>query len=593
MCQNPKMRISVLQKKICDLNIYAIVIPSADPHQSEYLAESWKIREWLSGFTGSAGTLVVTRESAGLWTDSRYYLQAEEELAGSGIILYKQEERDTPSITDYLRDSLNSGDRIAINARLWSASSIKSMKEKLGDTGPILDLSRTLEEDLWEKNNRPGASTEEVFIHDLSFAGRTLTEKVARVRNELEEYEADYHLITTLDDIAWLLNLRGYDIAYNPVFMSYGVVGKDSVHLFIDKRKIGAAVHRHLRDSEVTVHPYSGIEDFLENTNGSVLVNPDDCNARLYQLIPEVQRKDGPTITRLLKACKFPAEIAHIDSVMVKDGCALAHAFYALFQKVKHASITEAEFAALIAQKRSEQAHYYGESFPAIIGYQANGAIVHYRPPHQGSARILPEGLLLCDSGGQYLDGTTDITRTLAMGAVSDEQKEMFTRVLKGHIAIDTITYPEGTTGGMIDVLARQYLWKAGVNFGHGTGHGVGYFLNVHEPPQGISPGHGSRSKTAFRPGMLTSNEPGYYKAGAYGIRIENLLLTIKSEHKGYLCHRHVTLFPIDTSLIVYPMMTRDEIIWVNKYHDLVASKLLPNLDGEVAEWVRNACRPI
>ncbi len=593
MCQKRKTYIAKLRKVFLDLNIHAIIIPSADPHQSEYLADYWKLREWISGFTGSAGTIVITKDVAGLWTDSRYYLQAVEELEGSGITLFRQGEKGVPGITEYLKKNLKLKSRIALNARMWSFVAVDKMQNALEENEISITTDFTLCEDLWNEEGRPSLPKEKVFIHPLVYSGTSVAQKLDLIREKIKDEDVSQCLITTLDDIAWAFNLRGYDIAYNPVFLSYAIIDTNGAHIFIDTTKITSDVAAHLKAGNVTIHEYDLVDKFLSELSEPILVNPNDCNVNLYHLIDEDLITEGPTVTKLLKACKTSSEIKHIEDVMVKDGIALAEAFYQLYQSLDERPMTEAAFAGLIAERRSKQKGYYGESFPAIIGYQANAAIVHYRPPEEGSALIKPEGLLLCDSGGQYMNGTTDITRTVAVGPVTDEQKENYTRVLKGHIAIDQAVFPEGTTGGMIDTLARQYLWKAGLNFGHGTGHGVGYFLNVHEPPQGISPGTGARSTTAFRPGMLTSNEPGYYKAGHYGIRIENLILTEESSHEGYLCHRHVTLFPIDTSLITRHMMTRDEISWINKYHELVGDMLLPYLESELSKWLKKLCRPI
>ncbi len=590
------MLIKRLKQRFSDLNIHAIVVPSADPHQSEYLADHWKLREWISGFTGSAGTLVITRDQAGLWTDSRYYLQGEHELEGSGITLYRDGQEDVPSITEFLLDELDDGQVVSINPLMWSQAGVQNLSKKLLEVGITVSTDHRLAEEIWDELGRPLLPKKEVFVHDISFAEISVLDKLAAVREDMLDPElvtrpVEQHLITSLDDIAWLFNLRGYDIAYNPVFLSYAVVRAEDAILFIDPTKVSDEVREHLAKARVSILPYQKIRDFLKGNTATTLVNPNDCNALLYNLIDPQLIVEGPTITRLMKACKTDLEISHIDQVMIKDGVALAHAFYEMYQRI--GEITESEFAALIAQKRSEQDHYYGESFPAIVGYQSNGAIVHYRPPQEGSALIEAEGLLLCDSGGQYFDGTTDITRTIAVGPVTQVQKESYTLVLKGHIAIDQAVFLDGTTGGEIDILARQYLWRNGQNYGHGTGHGVGYFLNVHEPPQGISPGSGSRNKTALEPGMLTSNEPGYYEDGAYGIRIENLIVCEESDHAGFLKHRHVTLFPLDTSIILYDLLTKEEVNWINTYHALVAKKLLPHLSGSVAEWVRQSCQPI
>lgn len=590
------MLITRLKQRFFDLNIHAIVIPSADPHQSEYLADHWKLREWSSGFSGSAGTVVITRDQAGLWTDSRYYLQGEQELEGSGITLYRDGQDGVPSITEFLSETLSEGQVVSLNPLMWSQAGVQNLTKKLSKSGITVSTDHRVAEEIWDQLDRPQLPNDEVFVHDLSFAEISVEDKLRAVREDMLDDEVvsqavSQHLITTLDDIAWLFNLRGYDIAYNPVFLSYAVVRAEDAILFIDPVKVTDEVKEHLAKAKVSILSYDEIGRFLKGNTSDILVNPNDCNAHLYNLIDPKYIVEGPTITRLMKACKTDLEMNHIDQVMIKDGVALAHAFYEMYQRI--GQITEGEFAALIANKRSQQDHYYGESFPAIVGYQANGAIVHYRPPTEGSAIIKAEGLLLCDSGGQYYNGTTDITRTIAVGPVTQAQKESYTRVLKGHIAVDQAVFLDGTTGGEIDILARQYLWLNGQNYGHGTGHGVGYFLNVHEPPQGISPGSGSRNKTVLEPGMLTSNEPGYYEDGAYGIRIENLIVCEESNHEGFLTHRHVTLFPLDTSLIAYDMLTKEEVNWINTYHELVAEKLLPHLSGPVSEWMRMSCQPI
>ena len=590
------MLITRLKQRFFDLNIHAIVIPSADPHQSEYLADHWKLREWSSGFSGSAGTVVITRDQAGLWTDSRYYLQGEQELEGSGITLYRDGQDGVPSITEFLSETLSEGQVVSLNPLMWSQAGVQNLTKKLSKSGITVSTDHRVAEEIWDQLDRPQLPNDEVFVHDLSFAEISVEDKLRAVREDMLDDEVvsqavSQHLITTLDDIAWIFNLRGYDIAYNPVFLSYAVVRAEDAILFIDPVKVTDEVKEHLAKAKVSILSYDEIGRFLKGNTSDILVNPNDCNAHLYNLIDPKYIVEGPTITRLMKACKTDLEMNHIDQVMIKDGVALAQAFYEMYQRI--GQITEGEFAALIANKRSQQDHYYGESFPAIVGYQANGAIVHYRPPTEGSAIIKAEGLLLCDSGGQYYNGTTDITRTIAVGPVTQAQKESYTRVLKGHIAVDQAVFLDGTTGGEIDILARQYLWRNGQNYGHGTGHGVGYFLNVHEPPQGISPGSGSRNKTVLEPGMLTSNEPGFYEDGAYGIRIENLIVCEESDHEGFLTHRHVTLFPLDTSLIAYDMLTKEEVNWINTYHELVAEKLLPHLSGSVAEWMRMSCQPI
>jgi len=471
MCQKRIKRISLLGKKLFDLNIHAIIIPSSDPHQSEYLADHWKIREWFSGFTGSTGTLVITRHEAGLWTDSRYYLQAASELTESGIQLFKQGEPGIPDPIEYLCKNLESQSKIAINPNIWNHQSAKDARIKLEKAGHDLMTQYDPAEEIWNEEGRPSLPERKIFIHDLEYAGSSVSEKLQSVRKGMMSHDVDQHLITTLDDIAWLMNLRGHDIEFNPVFMSFVVVRKEDAILFIDREKLGQNVIHHLEAAGVLTKSYSDVSFYLQSVRSPILMNTDDCNDHLYHQVNFEYIVEGPTITRLLKACKTSSEIAHIDAVMVKDGIALAHVFFDLFQKLKGEGMTEAEFAASIAKSRSEQSGYYGESFPAIVGYQANGAIVHYRPKLGESARIRPEGLLLCDSGGQYVNGTTDITRTLAVGPVSEAQCDSYTRVLKGHIAIDQAEFPEGTTGGMLDILARQHLWKNGFSSTFMKGH--------------------------------------------------------------------------------------------------------------------------
>ena len=620
MCQNVNNRLNLIQEYLQSHDLQAVVIPSADPHQSEYLPDHWKLREWYSGFTGSAGTMVILQNSAHLWTDSRYFIQGEEELRGTGITLQRMGEKGVPTIKallkeelrgtgitlqrmgekgvlttkDFLKEELDEKSTVSFNPRMWSQKQLEFYQSALNEANIKVSTYHTPGETIWNANKRPQLPKSEIYEHPIEFATRTVKEKHELVLKAMADTSCDLHLVTTLDDIAWLLNLRGADVAFNPVFLAHAIVGKDSIQLFVDDSRISSEIHQNLSRSNVELLSYDSIDDFLQSTYSPILISKEDCNAHLYSLIPSDLIVDGENLIRHIKACKTTAEISHIENAMIKDGLALADAFYKLKTTLDEGKkMSEAEFADLIARKRSEQAGYVGESFPAIIGYQANGAIVHYRPQHETAATIQQEGLLLCDSGGQYLDGTTDITRTIAVGPCTEEQKDSYTRVLKGHIAIDTAVFPEGTTGGMLDILARQYLWQNGQNFGHGTGHGVGYFLNVHEPPQGISPGVGSRSTTAFEVGMLTSNEPGYYEAGVYGIRIENLIVTEQSEHEGYLKHRHLTLFPIDTSVLSYNLLTKGEVDWINNYHELVAAQLLPHLSGDIKEWMIQACKPI
>lgn len=591
MCQKTKLPLHSLRDKFLDLNIHAIVIPSSDPHQSEYPCKHWMLRQWISGFTGSAGTVVITRDKAGLWTDSRYFIQAEQELQGSEFILFRQGQEDTPSINEFLRTELSDGQVVALNYKMWSQADIESIQEYLIEYGIHTVLEHQPAEVIWDEFNRPKLPVGTIFEHDPIFAGASVQEKLSLVRSEMKQLDVRQHLVTTLDDIAWLFNLRGNDVDFNPIFLSYAIIESEKATVFVDIDKIDSETRMRLDQQEVSLEDYNKIDKHLTRLTDNILVNPADCNGYLFKCIPSKLMVAGQTISRLLKARKNNIEISHIEHAMVKDAKALAKAFHHLYQNL--GKITEAMFAKYIAQMRSAEDHYYGESFPAIVGYQSNGAIVHYRPQKGESAIIQPEGLLLCDSGGQYYDGTTDITRTIAVGPLTEEQKVNYTNVLKGHIAIDQAIFPTGTAGGQLDPLARQFLWNSGKNFGHGTGHGVGYFLNVHEPPQGISPGVGSRSTTPFEVGMITSNEPGYYEENSYGIRIENLIVCEESDFEGYLKHRHLTLFPIDTTPIIRDMMTKSEILWINQYHELVQHKILHHLPKDLQSWFRNLCQKI
>jgi len=570
-------------------DISAIVIPNSDPHNSEYLADHWKEMSWISGFTGSAGTIVITQEKAGLWTDSRYFIQANEELKGTAITLQKMglEDKNTP--LKWLKNHLNQGDIVAMTGNMWSHSEISKYVSSLTKQGIDVQTSIDLISSVWI-DERPILPAEPVFTHDVKYSGVTTSEKLKSIRDQMAEYEAKWHLITTLDDIAWICNLRGNDVAFNPVFQSYMLIGEKDAYLYIDSEKQTDHIKSYLNSEGIEVRLYDTIGFDLSKITESLLVNPEDCNQYLYETVPVQHIVEGPTLSRLLKACKNPIECQHIEKMMVKDGIALANAFYWLDQNIEKQKITEADFADKIAFFRSQQEGYYGESFPAIVGYKSNGAINHYRPHHDTALQLKREDILLCDSGGQYVDGTSDITRTIALGTPREEQKIAFTLVLKGHISLDSIQFPRGTIGSQLDVLARQHLWREGMNYGHGTGHGVGFFMNVHEPPQGFAPGTGSRATTELLPGMFSSNEPGYYKDGEYGIRIENLVITQESETVGFLRHHNVTLYPLDLNMIDATLLSPQEIDWINAYHIRVYSELSPHLSGEIKSWFENQC---
>ncbi len=590
-------KINALRGEMASCGLDAYLIPSSDPHQSEYVAEHWKVREWLSGFTGSAGILIVTKDHAGLWTDSRYFLQAEQQLAGTCITLHKQRVAHAPEHVRWLAEQLPEGSTVGLNGYLFSVLQLRHLEKYLLPKAIEITVDLELVGDLWL--DRPVLPVEPVFDFPVSYAGLSCKEKLAAIRDEMRDQGADYHLVTTLDDIAWTLNLRGGDVDYNPVFISYLLVGHSRSYLFINPDKVPANLRARLQEDGVELLRYAFIEDFLEElpVETRIWVDNRTTSIRLFNAIDEEQLISGPNIPRRLKALKNQTEIRHIRQAMLKDGVALVKLYRWLEAALTSRAVTEYEVARQLEHFRSGQGDYFGESFPAIAGYNSNGAIVHYRPFPDKSAEIHSEGILLLDSGGQYINGTTDITRTVALGIPTDEQRRVFTLVLKGHIALASIRFPAGTTGAQLDTLARMFLWREGLNYGHGTGHGVGFFLNVHEPPQGFATSATtSRGTTAFEPGMFTSNEPGYYKTGEYGIRTENLVLCVEgpeSSGERFLEFETLTLFPIDLELLDISLLTAMEKQWLNDYHQHVFEKLAPLLNPEEVSWLEQKCRTV
>lgn len=586
-------RLSALRKAMSAHKIDAYVIPSTDPHQSEYVATHWKGREWISGFTGSAGVVVVTQDHAGLWTDSRYFIQAEEELSSSNFKLHKVIKQGAPMHEEWILSQLSSDSIVGIDASLFSIAQVKAMRKRLYKKNIQIHDSIDLLKDAWV--DRPALPKEAIFEHDIKYAGESRHEKLERVREKMKELEANQYFISTLDDIAWLYNIRGKDVACNPVAIAYGIVTEEKALLFIDQQKLSESLKVALEADEIHLSDYSNVQDYLLDLAPptKVLVNTASCNADLFQSIHADAVIKGDNIVMHMKAVKNETELAHFREVMKKDAVALCKLFMWLEEEIEQRSVPEAELAEQLIAYRAEGAGYYGESFDAIVGYEANGAIVHYRPEHGKCANIKKGGMLLLDSGGQYTDGTTDITRTVTYGIASQEQKTAYTAVLKGHIGLAKAKFPAGTIGGQLDILARQHLWQHGLNYLHGTGHGVGFFLNVHEPPQGFAPGLSSRSNTTIVPGMVTSNEPGFYKEGAFGIRIENLIISHQSSDEGFLDFETITLFPIDTQLIDKTQMSAEDIKWLNDYHKEVEEKLNPLLNDKQRQWMKNKCLAI
>lgn len=583
-------RLQAIRSKMAEAGIDAYIIPSTDPHQSEYVADHWQARRWISGFNGSAGTVVIFADEAGLWTDSRYFLQAENELAGSGIMLHKMVNQFEAEYADYCVSKLKKGQSVAIDGLMWSQSSVTALENKFQNNGIPFRSDMDLISPIWE--NRPALSKEKILIHEIQYTGLSASDKINKVREKLQNQNLDYHFISALDDIAWLFNVRGRDVDYNPVAISYALIGNHETYLFLDESKTDENTRAYFAAHNITLKPYVDAETFLSElpSSASILIDPSICSASVYNLIP-AKKTHGTSLPKLLKSIKNETEAKHIRHAMAKDGAALANTFYWLENTLEKNPIVEYDVLEKLAYYRSQQPLYFGESFGAIVGYRGNGAIIHYAPPAQGSATIQPNGILLVDSGGQYLDGTTDITRTFTLDSPTDEAKKHYTLILKGLIALSKIIFPKGTSGGQLDTLARQFLWENGLNYLHGTGHGVGYFLNVHEPPQGFASIASERGRTIMEPGMLTSNEPGHYIPNVYGMRLENLVLCTESDIPGFLAFETVTLYPFALDLIHQNMLTPSEIMWLNDYQEQVWDKVSPLLSRDVKEWFREKCR--
>ncbi|MCL4109448.1 UNVERIFIED_CONTAM: hypothetical protein GTU68_037713 [Idotea baltica] len=572
----------------------AFIIPSTDPHQSEYVADYWKVREWMTHFSGSAGTAVITVDHAGLWTDSRYFIQAAEELAGSGFELHKTG-GGRQSHSEWLKDNLKPGDRVGIDGQLIAQNKAKRLIESFAEEGIDLELVGDLVDGIW--HDRPALPERPVFQHDIAYAGKDMEEKLQDLRNQLNDLKADYCLVSALDEVAWLFNLRGSDVDFCPVFYSYALVGMEEVYLFASLGCVPATIQTELSALGVQFHAYDGITSILRKLPDTVKVqfDPAKTAASLVEnLLGEMVGGISPIA--IAKSIKNEIEIENLEKTMVKDGVALVNLYRWLDSQLESGEkITESQVGEQLATFRSQQAGYVCESFPAIVGYQGNGAIVHYRPEAGKDNAILNEGILLLDSGGQYLDGTTDITRTICLGEPTEEQIHCYTLVLKGHIALSEAVFPAGTSGYQLDILARLPLWKQGLDYGHGTGHGVGFFLNVHEGPHSIQGRGGEAANLPIEPGTITSNEPGYYKEGEFGIRIENLIHCIHLYHSDYgdfYGFIDMTVFPMEFSLIDYSLLGPQEWEWLAEYHTQVMTEMEPYLDEGQMEWVAGKCMP-
>ena len=589
-------RLHALREVMAQQNIQAYIIPTADPHLSEYPAECWKVREWISGFTGSAGTLVVTAKNAGLWTDSRYYLQASTQLDGTGIELYKTTLPETPSIPRFLSQALEAGNTVGFDGQTYSITEAANLEQTLRRKNIKINASADLIRSLWA--DRPAIPMDTLFEMPIEMSGQSTTDKITAIKRMLQQAGADCTVLSALDEVAWTFNIRGTDVKYNPVVISYAVVSEKDTILFINPKKMTAEVAERLQREGVKLADYSMLFIYLSKlpADSRILLDPSRTNAAIGKALPatcEVIEDLSPT--NHLKSIKNATEIAGFRSAMLKDGVAMTKFFYWLEKKIEAGdTITELQASKQVSIFRSEQAGYFMDSFSTISSYGAHGAIVHYEPTEKTNIPLGADSLYLIDCGGQYLDGTTDITRTIALCKEPTEQmKKDYTRVLKGTIGLAKCKFPAGIRGCLLDAYARKSLWDAGINYGHGTSHGIGHCLNVHEGPQNIRQ---DGNAIVLKVGMVMSDEPGLYREGEYGIRIENVI-AIREDSKTafgqFLTFETLTWCYIDTSLVIPQMLSVRELAWLNRYHQEVYDKLSPLLTAEEAAWLKEKTKEI
>lgn len=573
-------------------HIDAVIIPGTDPHQSEYPSEHWKFRDYVSGFTGSNGTAVVTLDDAGLWTDSRYFLQAAEQLEGSGFTLRKENIPGEPTALEWLGEVLDEDAVVGVDGRLFSLIEANRIEMFCAQNGFMFAPDFRAAEAIW--TDRPARPKNPAFVHDEALAGEDVDSKISRVVDALDAADADGLLITALDEIAWLLNLRGSDVDYTPVVIAFAYVSEDERVLFIDSEKVTSEVKDHLKKYRVKIKDYDDIEKFLGkiSSTATVMVDPNRVSDALGQaMICNKTYMASPVIA--LKGVKNECQIAGFRQAMLYDGAAMVRMMMWLEQNVAN-GITEMDVDRRLQQERAAYASNRGDSFHMIAGYKDHGAIVHYEATDESAYTLAPDGLLLIDTGGQYLEGTTDITRTISLGNPTAAEKHDYTLILKGHLALARAVFPKGTMGVQLDVLARGPLWNEGMTYLHGTGHGVGHFLGCHEGPQSIRM---EANPTPLELGMVTSNEPGIYKTGEYGIRTENLLLCVPAcsneEWGEFYKFESLTLFPYDTTLMDMDMLSREEVKQINDYHAMVCERLRPLLSADEAQWLEQKCKSI
>ena len=589
--------LSALREAMKAQGLDALVIPSADPHLSEYLPEHWQARRELSGITGSVGTLVVTADEAGVWVDSRYWEQAAKQLSGSGIELQKSGQ--VPPYNEWLAANLLENAAVGIPSDMVSLTGKRTLEQSLAAKNIRIEHPDDLLDRVW--SSRPAIPAETVFIHDPDYVSETAAEKLARVRAVMTEKGADYHLVSSLDDIAWLTNLRGSDVPFNPVFVSFLLIGKDNAVLFTDRCRLNAEAAAALQTAGITVEPYVQVADKLAQIGGTLLIEPNKTAVSTLVRLPEsVRLIEGINPSTFFKSVKSEADIAHIREAMEQDGAALC-GFFAEFEDIieNGGSLTEIDVDTMLHRYRSARPGFISLSFDTIAGFNANAALPHYSATPESHSTISGNGLLLIDSGAQYKGGTTDITRVVPVGTPTAEQKRDNTLVLKAHIALAEAVFPENIPSPLIDAICRKPLWQAQCDYGHGTGHGVGYFLNVHEGPQRIAFAAPATPETAMKKGMVTSIEPGLYRPGKWGIRIENLAANQavakpqETEFGSFLYFETLTLCPIDTRLMDTALMTDGEIDWVNRYHAEARRRLEPLTEGAAKAWLIKRTEPL
>ena len=588
-------RINKLRKLMKEKGIDAYIIPTSDPHQSEYLADYYKTRVWISGFTGSAGTVVITHNKAILWTDGRYFIQAEKELKESEIQLSKMGIPGYPTYTEWLRNNLEKGSTLGFNGKIFSILDVERLEKELeGREIKFID-EYDLVGEIWE--DRPAAPSSKAFLHEIKYTGKTAKEKIADVRKKMEKQSITHFILGSLDDIAWLYNIRGRDVANNPVIISYAMITKDQAWLFVDEEKIDENVKKNLNENGVEIHDYNKVIDYVKamEKDSTVFLDPSRINTWLYNAIPrECEIKRGTNITTELKGVKNPTEIANQKNAYIKDGVALVKFMYWLDNNIGKNTITEVSAAVKLEEFRKQQEGFIEPSFDTIAAYKENAAMMHYKAEEgKSNYELKPEGMFLVDSGGQYYDGTTDITRTIVLGKISEEEKKDFTLTLKSHINLINARFLYGATGSSLDAIARYPLWQEGLDYKCGTGHGVGYLLNVHEGPHGMG---FNRNNVVFKKGMIITIEPGVYKEGKHGIRIENVAVVeedIVTESGQFMKFETISYVPIDLEGIDVKLLTEEEIEWLNNYHNEVYNKLSPYLTDEEKQWLKEETRSI